>query len=433
MSVTLPLFEPELYHGSGPAYFGTLVRQPIGTGTDTRLRGKCYPVDSLTDWLRAVRHSPWDTYISQGEFLRDRCAVSMLKAIGLVWADIDNKHLARMDDAAAVGYILQIIDEIGIPAPSLIMASGNGYHVKWLFESAVPREDLMRWSSVEKAIASALKDIGADANATDAARVLRVAETTNQKNGFVARVVWMNYVNGEPLRHDFEDLAFEILPTPRILTPEEDARLGKAPKPRRAATGFSPDFTPQKLWWYRHNDIRKLCDLRGWARYGRGVPKGCRDLVLFICAVGVSYLALPGTWWREVSIMASELCPSLPRKEWEHFVRPTYKRLFEVRSVGKGRYRLSNRYIIDHLGITRDEMTHLKSIVAEDMAGDRRRESDIQRKARVRRSDEKRTAKAQRNDEARRMHAQGIHVNKIASELGISRRTVYSIIGIAES
>jgi hypothetical protein len=430
LSTTLTLFEPELYHGTGQAYFGTLVRRPTSSGNDTRLLGKCYPVETLTEWLKLVHRSPWDTYISQGEFERTSRTVAALRTIGLVWADIgDDGVLASYGEAAAVHRILKVVDEVGIPAPSLILFSGRGYHVKWFFESAVPSEKLTRWDEAERAITAALReDLNADPKAIDAARVLRVAETTNNKSGLIARIVWVNWVNGKPLQYDFDDLCYEVIAeakSPQIYRSDLDTPPQKR---KRAATGFSK-YSAASLWWTRFHDLRRLNKMRLWTPERGGVEKGYRDMMLFIGAVGLAYVCPRQNWWNELAALATEFCPRLPRKEWEGYMKPTFVRLMKsfTRGERECRYRMRNSYIINVLGISREEQASLKILVDDDIAKARNVVKAREGMAALRGSEEKRAAKAQRNADILDLLKRGTHVDEIARLLGVSRRTVYNV------
>ena len=166
VAAQLPLFdEPLLYHEANErAYFGALVQ---GNG---KMLHDCYPVEHLPYWLKSIDQRR-DSYVSQAQFSRPQRRIAALRSIGLAWADLgDNGELGRYGDACAVEQSLQAINEASIPAPSLIINSGRGYHAKWLFEHAVPWQALDRWSLVERTIVERLQGpLNADLKATDAA------------------------------------------------------------------------------------------------------------------------------------------------------------------------------------------------------------------------------------------------------------------------
>lgn len=379
-------------------------------------------------WLRSVDPKR-DTYISQAEFFAPKRRIATLRSIGLVWADCgDDGRFSHLEERVAVKRIREVISEAGIPDPSIIVSSGRGYHPKWIFERGVPAAALPRWSAVERAITGTLKDeLDADPKATDAARVLRLAGTLNTRNGKIAHIAYRNDVNGEPYRYDFEQFCRDVLQYER---PGTLTSLDKAPKAKRAATGFRT-YTIGTLWWGRYLDLRRLCELRGWgAPYG--VPEGFRDLVLFFFSVALSWVALPQNWWFEVLAIASEFTPALKDHERRSFVGTVYRRLMASKVPGgqEVRYRYSTARMIQDLGISRQEMRSLKHLVAPEIARERKLLRDAENAAlkRSEASTETKVKRAIRDEKIRRMHNEGANVSLIAATLGISRPTVYAAL-----
>lgn len=427
LSAALHLFEPELYHGSGPAYFGSLIKRD-----NARPIHACYPVEELPTWLKLVDPAR-DTFVSQAEFFAPKRRIATLRSIGLVWADCgDDGRLAELGERAAVHRILKAVDDAGIPEPSIIVSSGRGYHPKWLFDKGVPSRALPRWTALERAVTAALRDdLDADPKATDAARVLRLAGTVNTRNGKVAGIVHRRDLDsGEPLRYDFEQLCRDILRYDRPGIAEQATKTRK-----RAATGFRT-YTVGTLWWGRYYDLMRLCELRGWTAMSGGVPQGFRDIMLFFFAVALSWVALPQNWWHEVLAIAALYTPTLKDHERRGFVGSVYRRLLDARNSewGHGRYKYSTARIIQDLGISVQEMRSLKHLVLPDMAAARKRELNEQNKARVRAEVSERlsVAKALRNEKIHRMANEGTSVALIASTLGISRQTVYNVLTVEE-
>jgi hypothetical protein len=425
----LPLFdEPLLYHdASGRPYFGALVQG------DGRMLHGCYPVEHLPYWLKSIDRRR-DSYVSQAQFSRAQRRIAALWSIGLLWADLgDDGELGRYGDAWAVTRSLQAIDEAGIPAPSLIIASGRGYHAKWLFERSVPWQALDRWSVVERTIVESLQGpLGADLKATDAARVLRVVGTINSRTGTFARLVWSNDVGGVPLRYGFDAFAAEVLPRLRASHHERRGEVLVGTEGARGEARGASHYTVGSLWWGRYRDIRRLCALRGWSAPYGGVPEGYRDQVLFLGSVALSWLALPATWWGEVQSLAAELTPSLRKSEWQTYVGTAHRRL--LASVGDGkqeqRYRYSTARIVSDLGISREEMASLEMLVTPEIAHARKLEKDQKRIQELRRASgvvergKYLATAAERAQEARRLAAEGLSQAAIAERLRVNQSTV---------
>jgi hypothetical protein len=424
----LPLFdEPLLYHEvDRPAYFGALVLLP------DRTLHTCHHVEEMPEWLRRVdpRH---DTFVSQGQFRRPQRQIAALQSIGLVWADCgDNGELGQYGDACAVERILRACDDAGIPLPSLIVASGRGYHAKWLFEKSVPWQALDRWCAVERTIVELLHGpLDADQKATDAARLLRMVGTMNSRTGTVARLVWTNPVNNKPLRYGFDLLADEVLPQLRASHHE---RRGEAqaqivtPRAHRAAG----HYTIHSLWWKRFCDLRRLFVLRRWTPGYGGVPVGYRDTALFLGSVALCWITPPALWWGEVEALADEFMPSLREREVRAYVGTAYRRL--LASVGEGkeerRYRYSTARIVRDLAISRQEMASLEVLADPDLLRTRKREHDRIRDEQARRARGEvmrgtyLATADERAREARRLTAQGLSQRAVAEKLGVSRMVV---------
>jgi hypothetical protein len=429
----IPLFdEPLLYHdASGRAYFGALIQN------DGRMLHDCYPVEHLPFWLKSIDRTR-DSYVSQAQFSRRQRRIAALRSIGLLWADLgDDGELGRYGDAWAVNRSLRVIDEAGIPAPSLIVGSGRGYHAKWLFERAVPWQALDRWSVVERTVVDRLRGpLNADLQATDPTRVLRVVGTVNSRTGTVARVVWTNAVNGLPVRYGFDAFADEVLPRLRASHHERRGEVLAGTEGARGEARGASHYTVGSLWWGRYRDLRRLCLLRGWSAPYGGVPEGYRDLVLFLGSVALSWLALPATWWGEVQSLAAELTPSLRRSEWQTYVGTAHRRL--LASVGDGkqeqRYRYSTARIVSDLGISREEMASLEMLIDPDLAHTRKLEKDRVRDEKARRARgavERGTYLATAEDraqKARRLAAEGHSVREVAQILGISKSLAHQAL-----
>ena len=171
---------------------------------------------NLEDKLKELLLDPYferkNIYVSQAKFLDYRSrAVDNVASLSVSFLDIDGKLAAEHKDLTPEEWANLIVEhcrEKEIPLPGIIVFSGNGLHVKWLYRKAITREKLERWSMLQKKLWLIFKDFGADAQAKDAARVLRVPGTKNCKPDTVDRDVRVVYSN--PERYSFEDFAKKI-------------------------------------------------------------------------------------------------------------------------------------------------------------------------------------------------------------------------------
>ncbi len=87
-----------------------------------------------------------------------------------VWCDLDFKGMELVEAAKAIR---------GFPLPpSLIVATGGGWHLYWKLKEPALVEEFSRIESINRGLAKAL---GGDPASTDIARILRVPGTLNHK------------------------------------------------------------------------------------------------------------------------------------------------------------------------------------------------------------------------------------------------------------
>jgi hypothetical protein len=115
--------------------------------------------------------------------VRDANNVLALKAI---WLDVDGnkpsdpeKGYATKADAASA--LSQFLAKAGLPGPSAIVDSGNGYHVYWISDKPLT---VAEWEPYAYGLWALVKQHGlrADPVTTDRARILRVPGTSNHKS-----------------------------------------------------------------------------------------------------------------------------------------------------------------------------------------------------------------------------------------------------------
>lgn len=169
-------------------------------------------------WLRPD-FCNYNIYVSQAVFWGNNRGrkIENVASLGVSFLDIDGKFAKEHKDLTPEEWADLIIEECrakAIPLPNIIVFSGNGIHVKWLYKTAVTREKLNRWERLQKKLWKLFEDFGADPQAKDAARVLRVPGTKNCKPETLDRDV--RVVKFNPERCEFEELEArlnELLPT----------------------------------------------------------------------------------------------------------------------------------------------------------------------------------------------------------------------------
>lgn len=427
---------------SRTAYF-SLLTQPEGT---TAKRQRSYPVESM-GFVLAECDKSIDTWISQAEFWAPTRRLLHFMRVGLLFVDLDTYKLpalAGLSAEAQLERLLRLCETAGLPPPSLVIFSGRGLQAKWLLDAPLPARALPRWSLVQREIGRRLEDLGSDANALDASRVLRLVHTVNSKSGEVVRVV-----HNTGTRYDFDKLADSLLEFTRArlqeLREDRAARAAEPNQPKRPATRTKGHLTAidtaslsnlrpfigAQLAWDRLHDLRKLADLRGWTK---GAPDGSRDLAVF---VGASFLAqaVPNVprFYDELRTLGREFAPHWTASMVNgsaSAVIDRMKRMAKGETVEYGgvkvdpRYRWRNDTLIDRFGITPDEERQLATIISTEEA--RRRDAERKREARqeagaVPRAEYLATVSTdaeQKRATARLLRAQGKTWAEVATEVG---------------
>lgn len=139
--------------------------------------------------------------------LRVRTNVDSLKAL---WLDIDfkgkNGNPPIYPDAKTAAIALKAFSQTtGIPAPSLLVGTGNGLHAYWPFDSPVV---LDRWQPLAEALKTAAMEHKLDIDpprTADACSVLRPIDTSNWKDPANPKPVQVIYSNGKVFTVDDMD------------------------------------------------------------------------------------------------------------------------------------------------------------------------------------------------------------------------------------
>ena len=296
--------------------------------------------------------------------------------------------------------------------------------MKWFFETALPRMALPRWNIVEKVLVERFALCGADPQARDSARVLRLVQTVNTKSKQVCRPIWVNTdENGQPVRYDFEYFAECVLPIPRSMARQHVEKARQAAKTPR--NDISRGLNIETLNWNRVEDLRTIVRLRS------GMPEGMRMQMLFYTVnfLALSHQITPATFYFEAAAIAREIDPMWTIRSAE--LQTVYSKMKDY-LAGKtvefnGRtypalYTPTNDTLINVFGITSEEQKQLKTII-DDTEQYRRKVEGRRAGGMMSRFDYEDRAE-QRRVQARLLSVKGYTSKQIAAELGISRTTV---------
>lgn len=289
-----------------------------------------------------------------------------------------------------------------IPRPNLIIDSGRGLYLIWLLNK-VPSKALPLWKAVEEYLYSILKPFGADRQALDPTRVLRVPGSINSKSRTTVKIIdQYNYL------YDLREIQSEYLP-------ELEERKAKK-KGRPSKTVFI--HRERSLYYARIQDIIKLCELREYDL------KGQRELILFLYRYYLCYF-LEDTQKALEDVLELNREFISPLRETE-VVRAT--RSAETVYLNKNKdYKYKNTTLIELLEITELEETYMTTIISDKEYKRRQNKAFRKRYQEKLKEDGKLTKKEQINIQRQKIKAlleQGFTQKDISKQLNIPSRTI---------
>jgi hypothetical protein len=438
--------EASLYHDPGQhGFFSLLWCDPRQEPRIERqlnklpnLKPKLQQSYRLSDMPRVIEglDQDRDTWISQAEFFRPNRRVVYLLRLNLCFVDLDTYKspwkVYKPETMASV--IRGFCQDEDVPEPSLILYSGRGLQVKWLFEKPLPRAALPRWNAIQKQLVTVLERFGADPGARDASRLLRLVDTINTRSGERVRVLWVNERAGEVSHYGFDYLAECILPvdrdTLRKQREEPTKRRQEFQLLKGGKTGNLRIFSGRQLSWDRLEDLRTLAKLRGWTR--SGIPHGYRSKYIHWC---LNFLLLSGAvhssqLFHEAQALAREVCPDFNKDKDVRSVLSTLYRKAQAYEAGErvefeGRkypplYTPRNSTLMDLFDITGEEIKQLKTIVTEEESTERHRQRNRKQVDRTTYLETIKETAEQRRARARLLRAKGLSWAEVGREMKIS-------------
>lgn len=339
-------------------------------------------------------------YISINTFYSTFRRLEYLKEIKAQFIDLDI-YKTGFTKAQIIMHLETDYFNKSIPRPNLIIDSGRGLYLIWLLNS-VPSKALPLWKAVEEYLYSVLKPFGADRQALDPTRVLRVPGSINSKSNTTVNVIEQyDYI------YDLREIQNEYLP-------ELEERKAKK-KGRPSKTVFI--HRERSLYFARIQDIIKLCELREYDL------KGHRELILFLYRYYLCYF-LEDTKKALEDVLELNREFREPLRETE-VIRAT--RSAEKVYLSKDKdYKYKNETLIELLEITELEETHMSTIISDKEY--KRRENIRVKKAYQEKlkSEGKVSEKeklSQRRAKIKDLLREGLKQKDICSQLNISKDT----------
>jgi hypothetical protein len=322
---------------------------------------------TLTEWLGE------DVFFSQNTFYRPQRNIENIRQLRSLYVDLDF-YLFNYDPSWVIGKLEYEFYGQTIPEPNLIIFSGQGIVLIWLLEP-VPYKALPLWQTIQNYLLDQLSELGGDPKAADAARIFRIAGSTNSKNGQEVRAEYRH-----EYRYELRQLQRDYLPDlNEVVNPPKKKHKGRKKKAIQL-------FNIYRLHYTRLMDLVKLVELRNYQ------VTGYRELICFLYRYWLCcYTNDPSEALNQTMTLNLQFVAPLPLREVERATRSAEK-AWEARSneeankiaIEKGYpgagYNISNKKVINWLDISEEEQMHLQTII--DVSEKRRRKTIANREKR---------------------------------------------------
>ena len=338
-------------------------------------------------------------YITLNTFYKPCRRLECIKELNFVYIDLDYYKTKYTKEQVIMNLESNYFNKI-IPATNYIIDSGRGLALLWSINK-VPSQALPLWKAIEEYLYNQLKEFGADRQALDATRVLRVPGSINSKSKTVVSIIdEYDYI------YDLREIQKEYLPE---LKPKEK----KKGRPKKV----NYVYRERSLYFARIQDITKLCELREYDL------RGHREIILFLyryylCSFTEDVQKALG------DVLELNGMSTYPLKENEV--------ILATRSAGKcyldknKEYKYKNETLIDLLEITEYEETQMSTIISNKEYKRRNNEYNKNKYKEKLKAEGKLSKKEEvklRREKIKDLLAEGLSQKEIYSLLKISKRT----------
>lgn len=289
--------------------------------------------------LKDLDMSGENIYITPNTFYKPCRRIENIKELNCIFIDLDYYKTKFNKEQILINLEDNYFNK-SVPIPNYVIDSGRGMYLMWLINS-VPSKALPLWKAIEDYLYNQLKEFGADRQALDATRILRVPGSINSKSKTVVSILdEYNYI------YDLREIQNNYLPE---LKPYEK----KKGRPKKV--NFI--FRERSLYHARLQDIIKLCELREYDL------KGHREIILFL----YRYYLCSFTEDTEKALQDTLELNNM-------FKQPLNKRevVRATRSAEKcylnnnKQYKYKNETLIELLEITEEEQINMKTIISKN-------------------------------------------------------------------
>ena len=338
-------------------------------------------------------------YITLNTFYKPCRRLECIKELNFVYIDLDYYKTKYTKEQVIMNLESNYFNKI-IPATNYIIDSGRGLALLWNINK-VPSQALPLWKAIQEYLYHQLKEFGADRQALDATRVLRVPGSINSKSKTVVSIIdEYDYI------YDLREIQKEYLPE---LKPKEK----KKGRPKK----INYVYRERSLYYARIQDITKFCELREYDL------RGHREIILFLyryylCSFTEDVQKALG----DVLELNSMFIYPLKEKEVIRATRSAEKCYLDKNKE----YKYKNDTLIELLEITEYEETKMSTIISKREYKRRDRvyqKNKYQRKLKSEGKISEKEKLSQRRAKIKDLLAEGLKQKDICSQLNISKDT----------
>ena len=341
-----------------------------------------------------------NVYITLNTFYKTYRRIECIKELNALFIDLDTYKTDFTKEQILINLNENHFKQ-SMPIPNFIIDSGRGLYLIWLIKK-VPSMGLPLWKAVEEYFYKTLKEFGADRQALDATRILRVPGSFNSKTHTEVKII-DNY----DYLYELREIQSEYMPE---LSEKAPVRRGRPKKVKYI-------YRERSLYYTRLQDIIKLCELRGYDL------KGQRELILFLYRYYLCYF----TEDVEKSLndtleLNSMFRQSLSERE---VIRATKSAETVFKDKNKD-YKYKNETLINLLEITEEEQKEMKTIISKDEYKRRkklRNTKAYENKLKTQGKLSEKEKLLQRRVKIKDLLAKGLKQKDICSQLNISKDT----------
>lgn len=408
-------------------YINTMYEEDCGyIAVAKKQKGKFTQTSVPLDLLAYYLDLEGTCYLSVNTFFRPSRAKRNVRHLNAFFLDIDCLKIgvSKEDALRAIQYEVQ---RETVPEPTCIIDSGNGLYPIWKIESApgkFPKVTRL-YDHIQRYLYDIFKDIGADAQALDISRVLRVPGSKTKADKRV-QIVTFNPNAIYTMRIMQEYLNFDGQYEAMLA---DNATRRKDKPTAQQKRNIKHLYNVYTLNVARARDFEMICKLRNYD------VTGFRDTLIYI----YHYWMLMVHQDEKTALyhtlnLNDSFSEPLTEDEVKSYVSSSVKMFRDIQGksaeelklqagVYKMRgYNFSNRKLIELLEITVEEQKHLKTIISKEVKYQRNNER------RTPRNEDgltpREAAKKELIAKVQELTAQGFTNAQIAKELNISVSTI---------